>query len=454
MFCIKQLVCQLLYVLHTMYYLRIHILKIKSTSRKLHMQPNDGEKIMQAQTNTQEESLILNKLETKMRKIVQNPLFKVALFSTTSMTILGSVVISPSLPALEQHFSDVSNIGFLSKLVLTLPAFFVMIFSPIAGILADRYGRLKFLFPSMLVWVIAGIIGFFLDDIYLILLSRAFFGIATGFVMTCASALIGDYFIGQDRQKAIGLQAFSTAVGSAILISLGGMLAALDWRYPFLVYALGIPITIYAYIKLFEPHRPKKIPIILKDNDIKQKFNFFKLIPAYLIAFFCLAIYYISPTQMPSFIQHNLQKDPSLIGISMSTSAIAYGVFSLFYPRLRRFFDIDRIYALCWFLMGSCFLLLYIFHNYVIVMISLAFLGAGGGIMIVNNTSYLLSIAPDSQRAKAVGFLSSSIFFGQFCSPFISDPIVNAVGIVNMFLVFAVAIYICALIFLFKKKAR
>lgn len=407
---------------------------------------------MQNQSNVQKESLTLNKLEVKLNKITRSPLFKIALFSTTSMTILGSVVISPSLPALEQHFVDVPNISFLSKLVLTLPAFFVMIFSPLAGILADRYGRLKFLFPSMIIWILAGISGFFLNDIYSILLSRAFFGIATGFVMTCASALIGDYFIGQDRQKAIGLQAFATAFGSAILISLGGYLASVDWRYPFLAYALGIPITIYAYIKLFEPRRPKRTLTIPKAP--KEKSDLLKFLPAYLIAFFCLAIYYISPTQIPSFIQHNLGKDPSLIGISMSTSAIAYGVFSLFYPRLRTFFDIDRIYALCWFLMGSCFLLLYVFHNYVIVMVSLAFLGAGGGIMIVNNTSYLLSIAPDSQRARAVGFLSSSIFFGQFASPFISDPIVNAVGIVNMFLIFAIAIYICALIFLFKKKAK
>lgn len=397
------------------------------------------------------------KLDNKLKKIIHNPLFKIAIFSSTSMTVLGSVVISPSLPELQAHFKEIPDIEVLSKLILTLPALFVMLFSPLSGFLLDKYGRVKFLFPAMILWSIAGSVGFFLDNVYYLLISRAIFGIATAFIMTSASALLGDYYRGEDRQKALGLQGFATAVGSAVFISLGGYLSSIDWRYPFLVYLLGIVIFIIAYIKLFEPPKSlkkSKITSTLDSISSMEKFKFFRFLPIYFLAFLCMVIYYISPTQIPFFITHHLGKSSNIVGISMSASAIAYGIFSLFYSRVRNIMSINKVYSLCFFLMGTCFILLFIFDNYIIVMISLMFLGAGGGMFIVNNSAYLLKIAPDKQRAKALGFLSSSIFLGQFSSPLISQPIVDKFNQLELFLFFGIFIYICSLFYMFKKDIK
>ncbi|PAF44055.1 hypothetical protein BJI48_04110 [Helicobacter sp. 11S02596-1] len=392
------------------------------------------------------------KFDNKLKKIVHNPLFKIALFSTTSMTVLGSVVIAPSLPSLQNHFHNVAGIDFLSKLVLTLPALFVMFFSPLSGYLLDRYGRIKFLFPAMVLWSLAGFSGFFLDDIYLILISRAIFGITTAFVMTGATALVGDYYLGEDRQKALGLQGFFTAAGSAVFISLGGYLSSIDWRYPFLAYLLGIVVAIFASTKLFEPHRHRFDKKTQNAQAPQNGFRFFNFFPIYLLVFFCMVVYYISPTQIPFFIVHNLGKDSDIVGVSMSVSAIAYGAFALFYSRLRNMWSIAGVYAFGFCLMGTAFLLLYVFHNYLIVMVSLAFLGAGGGLMIVNSSSYLLSIAPEHQRAKALGFMASSIFFGQFASPLITQSIVNNISLLGLFLLFACVLYVLGLLFVLRSK--
>ncbi len=87
--------------------------------------------------------------------------------------------------------------------MVTIFALFVMIFSPIAGNLIDRFGKLKFLYPAMILWNISGVSGCFLDSIYALLISRAFFGIATAFITTAASTLLGDYSIGDGRDKAL-----------------------------------------------------------------------------------------------------------------------------------------------------------------------------------------------------------------------------------------------------------
>ncbi|MBC2830737.1 MFS transporter, partial [Campylobacter jejuni] len=112
------------------------------------------------------------------------------------------------LPAINRHFEDIliqsganmqtnftlAHLDILVRLVLTLPAIFVVILSPFAGILMDKLGKLKFVFPAMIVWTLAGVSGFFLNNIYAILTSRAIFGMATAFIMTGASALLGDYY--------------------------------------------------------------------------------------------------------------------------------------------------------------------------------------------------------------------------------------------------------------------
>lgn len=123
--------------------------------------------------------------DSSQHKNIDTIAFKTALFSIAATTVLGSTLIAPSLPALENHFSYVNNIDFLSKLILTLPALFIMIFSPIAGFMLEKFGRLKLIYPAMILWSVMGTSGFFLDNIYLLLISRAIFGIATFMNFVC-----------------------------------------------------------------------------------------------------------------------------------------------------------------------------------------------------------------------------------------------------------------------------
>ena len=114
------------------------------------------------------------------QKLLDSKIFYFALFSVSAMTVLGSTAIAPALPNLEKHFLGIKNIEFLVKLILTIPAIFIVFFSPISGYLFDRYNRLKLIYPAIIIWSISGVSGFFLDNVYHILISRAIFGIATG----------------------------------------------------------------------------------------------------------------------------------------------------------------------------------------------------------------------------------------------------------------------------------
>lgn len=403
------------------------------------------------------------KLDKKIVEITERAGFKVALFSMAAMTTLGSAVIASSLPSISRHFEEIlynptsalasftlEHLDILTRLVLTIPAIFVVFLSPFAGMLMDKFGKLRFVFPAMTIWTLSGVSGFFLNDIYAILISRAIFGIATTFIMTGASALLGDYYSHggfNRRANALSWQGFFCAVGGAFFICIAGYVSSYSWRYPFLVYGLGILITLLAFVYLFEPKFIKFYP--KKSTD--EKVNYWQFFPIYFIGFFIMVVYYISPTQLPYYIEEHLGLEPKYIGLAMSVSAFCYGLFSLSYKNIIKYLNTKQIYILTLFVVGSSFLLLYLHHSFVSVLISLALLGTGGGIMLVNNAAYLFSICPEYARARAYGILASCIFLGQFLSPLISQPIVRQIGLIPMFLVWAIIVYIVIIPFLFLK---
>ncbi len=404
------------------------------------------------------------KLDKKLVEITERSAFKFALFSMAGMTVLGSVAIASALPAITRHFEEVlqsqasfleifafEHLDILTRLVLTIPAIFVVLLSPFAGMLMDRFGKLRFVFPAMILWTLSGVSGFFLNDIYAILTSRAIFGVATAFIMTGASALLADYYSHggfNRRENALSWQGFFCAMGGAVFISIAGYVSSYSWRYPFLVYGLGVLIIFLAFTYLFEPRKFK----FYNHTKVEAKVNYWQFFPIYFIGFFIMVIYYISPTQLPYYIEEHLGLDPKYIGVSMSVSAFCYGFFSLSYKIVIKILNVKQIYILTLFIVGTSFLLLYFIHSYVNVLISLALLGMGGGIMLVNNSAYLFSICPENARARAYGILASCIFLGQFLSPIISQPIVRQIGLIPMFLLWAVVIYAVIVPFFFLKS--
>ena len=183
---------------------------------------------------------------------------KLTLLLVSCLTIMSVITISPALPQMVTAFSNVENAAFLVKLVLTLPALMIALFSPVAGRLIDRYGRLKILRLALILYAISGSAGYFLNSLYDILISRAVLGIAVGMSMTIVITLIADYFEGMERQKFVGLQIAFMSIGGILFIGLGGILSDFSWRYPFLLYLFSLVVLPFTFMFLYEPAIGKK----------------------------------------------------------------------------------------------------------------------------------------------------------------------------------------------------
>ena len=160
---------------------------------------------------------------------------KLALLLVSSLTIMSMITISASLPDMTNAFSDIPNGKKLVKLSLSFPGLFIALSAILAGIIIDKFGRLKFLGISLILYAVGGSSGYWLDNIYFILAGRALLGISVGISMTIVTTLVADYYQGKSRQKFVGLQIAVMSLGGIVFITLGGILADINWRVPFLL---------------------------------------------------------------------------------------------------------------------------------------------------------------------------------------------------------------------------
>jgi MFS family permease len=62
-------------------------------------------------------------------------------------------------------------------------------------------------------------------------------------------------------------------------------------------------------------------------------------------------------------------------------------------------------------------------------------MGFGGGILMTNISAWMLSIVAPKKRVKASGYLTSSLFLGQFFSPILFHLPVDFFGVQKFFIV-------------------
>ncbi len=172
-----------------------------------------------------------------------------------TLSVMGISVLTPVVPLLLEQFKDVPNHEYLViGGVLTMPGIWVLLFSPAAGWLADRFGRRRLLVSSMVVYSIIGIAPALLDNLYAIIASRVAVGICESIVMTVSTTLISDYFTGHARERWLASQTAVASVSALGIIYLGGVLGArLGWRGPFYLYSYSLPLALCVWATIWEP---------------------------------------------------------------------------------------------------------------------------------------------------------------------------------------------------------
>jgi predicted MFS family arabinose efflux permease len=322
-------------------------------------------------------------------------------YAASVALMMGVNFIQPALPALTEPFqvSDAALSWIMT--VFTAPAIFL---SPIFGVIADLYGRRLLLAGGLVVFGIFGTAMAFAPSFGWLLILRTLQGVGFSAVIPLTIVLIGDLLEGDKEIGGQGLKVFLDRIGYLIFPPLGGLLATIAWFWPFLFYALAIPVGLAAYLWMPETKGKNNEGTLTYLGDMLRLTRHPRLLVAFSAGFLRFFLDYGFLTYFPLFLVRTH-------GISTATAGLLYVFFSAGAMitssqagriAARR----DKTHLLFWaFVVSGAALIMVPFVPGVgLVGCALFFYGLANGVISPMQKSLLTQNAPTELRGGIVSF--------------------------------------------------
>jgi len=357
----------------------------------------------------------------------------IALLLAASLTTMANATISPALPGLERLFAGDPNAAMLTRLLVPAPSLGVALCAPLVGLAADRFGRRRLLLAGVLLFLAAGTAGLVLPNLQMIFASRLLLGAAVALIMTAQTALLGDYFTGDERSALMGLQISARNLGGLVFISLAGWVAALSPRLPFAIYGLAaafLPLMWKVIIDL-----PRVSQAGARPMAGAQQQRSWAVLLALLVLLQALTnmVFFVMPTQMPFFLEAGGHGSSVMTGAVLGALMLSGGGFALLYPRIQRATGYAGLFCLGYAAMALGFALLLFARAPLPLFAAAAAIGMGYALVSPSFIALALTLTPARVRGLGGGILTASIFIGQFCSPLLSTPLIARYGYDQLF---------------------
>ena len=365
------------------------------------------------------------------------------------LMLMGGAAVAPALPLIEHVFPGQDT---LVSMIITIPSLAVGLVGFGMGALADRFGKVRTLAVSLVVFTVAGAAGFLMEggsdgQLYTLLAFRFVVGIGIAGISSAVTALIAEYYTGIDRVKALSYQSAAMGVGVLILEYTGGLLAEFSWREPFLVYLIGVPILLMVLLSMREPSRSD--PGSGERREPERRANGRLLLICYATIFIAMTMAFLLPTKMPTYLQTELAVSTSVTGLFLGVHGVTNACVSLMYRRFVQRLRPFTIIAIGFVLLAVALITLKFSESIASSVVMMVVAGVGLGMICPAVSNTLAAETTASTSGKIMGGYSTCLNFGQFAISLISVPLFSVVGssYPDMFAVMAVVAVIVAVVF-------
>jgi predicted MFS family arabinose efflux permease len=250
-------------------------------------------------------------------------------------------------------------------------------------------------------------------------------------------------------------------------LALGGVLADIGWRVPFLTYALAFILLPLILLVLYEPEFveqcAEKVPLLPDAGAcVAESLRATRGIPVeavavsapirlilfvYLMVMGIQVILFLLPMQLPFHLLQSMGASASRSGLALATMSGAYALASMQYGHVASRLDHSEILVVAVSLIGAGYFAIWIAGGWAIMLSGLLMAGIGQGLLSPNLSMWLADATPKPLRGRVMGGLTTAIFLGIFVSPIISQPMVTAMGFRTLCLSAAVLLLTMAALF-------
>lgn len=340
----------------------------------------------------------------------------VALLLPITLASMAIVLLAPVLPQMMAAFAGEPGHEFWVPMILTVPALCIALFSPLAGWLGDRYGRRKLLIASLFCYAVLGVSPVFIESLPGILASRVGVGIAEALLMVLSTAMIGDTFSGEARNRWLAAQTAFASVSAVLFLNLGGQLGAMGWRTPF--WAYGAALIMLALILLFTREaavdREGAVPPDTAAAD--SRFPWRPMAVIMVITLFGSIFFYTVQIQASAGLAQLGVADAARIGLWTSIASVGVPLGTLIYSRIG-LWPVQRLLVMEFALQSLGFCIMGLAREPTAFLIGCFFSQVGAGMLLPTLLVWAMSLLSIEIRARGAGIWGSVFAFGQFLSP-------------------------------------
>ncbi|MFV0420652.1 MFS transporter [Oleidesulfovibrio sp.] len=336
-------------------------------------------------------------------------------FGITLTVVMGVSSIIPTLPLISRELNaPIATIGLVIT-AFTLPG---IILTPVAGILADRYGRKKVLIPSLLLFALAGGACGFANDLTSLIVLRFFQGIGVAPLGVLYATIIGDLYEGNTRIKAMGYNAGVLSIGTAIYPAIGGFIGEMGWQAPFFLPFATLPMAYIAWrwLELPQPDASQGMGAYFKKAAKALRSR--QALGLFSVSFLTFTMLY-GPviTFIPILADNRFSATPSLIGALFALTSLGTAIGAARIGVLAERFKPHRL-----LLAGQIFYLLAMIlvphmTSFWWLLLPVFFFGLAQGLNYPNLMTLLSSLAPLEQRAAIMAVNGMTLRIAQTLAP-------------------------------------
>lgn len=352
------------------------------------------------------------------------------LLLASTLGVMGGATIAPVIEVIRQAL-EVG--GTEAGLVLTSHSLAIALVSPLVGRATDRFGVRLPLAAGLAVYGLGGGAGLVIDSYPVLFASRLVLGVGTAAVFTCSTAALLGLYRGEMRDKVMGWRTAATTAGGFAYPLAAGALGNHSWHAPFAIYLIGLPLGIATLFAL-----PKATSASEDSTKVKgERGGAVRLLREHPLVLGLCGLW-VASTGLMMVLAVSLPRRLDQLGIHDTLVVALYGVvlssgaaslIGLTYAKLTARFGYTVLMRCAVGAWTAGLLLFAVAGHWGPLLLVPVLTGIGSGIMMPTLTVLVDRAAPAEQRGTATSLQATALFGGQFGSPLVFGPLIDATSI-------------------------